>query len=244
MQFGERRLWHKASFFIRGGDKLAIIGPNGSGKTTLLKKIMNHESGLKLSPSVKIAYFSQNLNILDEQKSIIENVRTTSKQEETLIRTVLARMHFFQDDVYKPIGVLSGGERVKVALTKLFLSDMNTLILDEPTNYLDMEAVGALESLLKAFEGSVIFVSHDRRFIEQVATRILEIRNQQIRVFEGTYRQFKNDKPKKNRDLEKDKRLVLETKIAAVLGRLSIEPTAELEEEFQELLREKRALDQ
>jgi pleuromutilin/lincosamide/streptogramin A transport system ATP-binding/permease protein len=243
-QFGEHRLWHKASFFVRGGDKLAIIGPNGSGKTTLLKKIMNHESGLKLSPSVKIAYFSQNLNILDEQKSIIENVRTTSKQEETLIRTVLARMHFYQDDVYKPVEVLSGGERVKVALTKLFLSDMNTLILDEPTNYLDMEAVDALESLLKAFEGSVVFVSHDRRFIETIATRIVDIRNQRIRVFEGTYRQFKNEKPKKKRDFEKENRLVLETKIAAVLGRLSIETTPELEEEFQRLLKEKRALDQ
>ncbi|SFG64823.1 Vga family ABC-F type ribosomal protection protein [Sporolactobacillus nakayamae] len=242
-QFGERRLWHKASFFVHGGDKLAIIGPNGSGKTTLIKKIINQEPGLTLSPSVKIAYFSQNLNILDEEKSIIENVRATSKQEETLSRTVLARMHFFQDDVYKPVGVLSGGERVKVALTKLFLSDMNTLILDEPTNYLDMETVTALESLLKEYEGSVIFVSHDRRFIENVATRIVEIRNQQIRVFEGTYRQLKIDKPKKKRDLEKDRRLVLDTKIAAVLSRLSIEPSEELEREFQELLKEKRGLD-
>lgn len=243
-QFGKHVLWHPASFFIRGGDKLAIIGPNGSGKTTLIRRIINQESGLTLSPSVKIAYFSQNLNILDEEKSIIDNVRVTSKQDETLLRTVLARMHFFKDDVYKTVGILSGGERVKVALTKLFLSDMNTLILDEPTNYLDMEAAAALESLLKEFEGSVIFVSHDRRFIETIATRILEIRNQQIRVFEGSYRQFKNDKPKKNRDLEKDKRLVLETKMAAVLGRLSIEPSDELEREFQELLKEKRALDQ
>lgn len=243
-RIGKRVLWSKTSFLVRGGDKLAIIGPNGSGKTTLVKKIINQEPGLMTSPAMKIGYFSQNLNILDEEKSIIENVRATSKQEETLIRTVLARMHFFKEDVYKVVGVLSGGERVKVALTKVFLSDINTLILDEPTNYLDMEAVGALESLLKEYEGSVIFVSHDRRFIENIATRILEIRNQTIRVFEGTYRQWKHDKPKKNRDDKKEKRLLLETKITAVLSRLSIEPSEELEMEFQDLLKEKRKLEQ
>ncbi|EST11370.1 Vga family ABC-F type ribosomal protection protein [Sporolactobacillus laevolacticus] len=241
-RFGKRELWHNTSFFIRGGDKLAIVGPNGSGKTTLVKKIMNQDRGVSYSPSMKLGYFNQNLTILDEEKSIIDNVRATSKQEESLIRTVLARMHFFGEDVYKPVGVLSGGERVKVALTKVFLSDMNTLILDEPTNYLDMEAVAALESLLKDYEGSVIFVSHDRRFIENIATRILEIRSQTIHVFEGTYRQWKNDKPKKVRDDDKEKRLVLETKITEVLSRLSIEPSPELEEEFQRLLKEKREM--
>ncbi|TGA98956.1 Vga family ABC-F type ribosomal protection protein [Sporolactobacillus shoreae] len=237
---GERILWRKTSFLVRGGDKLAIIGPNGSGKTTLIKKVINQEVGIMASPSMKIGYFSQNLNILDQEKSIIENVRATSKQDETLMRTVLARMHFFKDDVSKRVRVLSGGERVKVALSKVFLSDMNTLILDEPTNYLDMEAVGALESLLKEYEGSVLFVSHDRRFIENIATRILEIRNQTIRVFEGTYRQWKHDKPKKSHDDEKEKRLLLETKITEVLSRLSIEPSEELEQEFQRLLKEKK----
>jgi pleuromutilin/lincosamide/streptogramin A transport system ATP-binding/permease protein len=240
---GERVLWSKTSFHVRGGDKLAIIGPNGSGKTTLVKKIINQEPGITLSPSVKMGYFSQNLNILDVKKSVIENVQSSSKQNETLIRTVLARMHFFRDDVYKLVGVLSGGERVKVALTKLFLSDINTLILDEPTNFLDMEAVKALESLLKEYEGSVIFVSHDRRFIENIATRILAIRNQEIELFEGTYQQYKHDQPQKTRDTEKDKRLLLETKISELLSRLSIEPSEGLEMEFQKLLKEKRELD-
>ncbi|MBA2876229.1 Vga family ABC-F type ribosomal protection protein [Thermaerobacillus caldiproteolyticus] len=240
---GERVLWSKASFHVRGGDKLAIIGPNGSGKTTLVKKIINQEPGITLSPSVKIGYFSQNLNILDVEKSIIENVQSSSKQNDTLIRTVLARMHFFRDDVYKPVGVLSGGERVKVALAKLFLSDINTLILDEPTNFLDTESVEALESLLKEYEGSVIFVSHDRRFIENIATRILVIRNQKIKLFEGTYQQYKHAQLQKTRDTAKDKRLLLETKISEVLSRLSIEPSEELEMEFQKLLKEKRELD-
>ncbi|MCO7175737.1 Vga family ABC-F type ribosomal protection protein [Sporolactobacillus kofuensis] len=244
-RIGERILWHKMSFLVRGGDRFAIIGPNGSGKTTLLKKIINGAPGITQSPSMKIGYFSQNLTILNEEQSIIENIRVTSKQEETLIRTVLARMHFYRDDVYKRVGVLSGGERVKVALTKVFLSDINTLILDEPTNYLDMEAAGALESLLKEYEGTVIFVSHDRRFIENVASRILEIRNQTIHVFDGTYRQFKRDQlHEKNRDDKKEKKLLLETKISEVLSRLSIEPTEELETEFQNLLTEKKKLDQ
>lgn len=242
---GERLLWNKASFLVRGGDKLAIIGPNGSGKTTLLKKIIHQEEGITIAPSVKMGYFSQNLNIVDVEKSILDNVRSTSKQDESFIRTVLARLHFFRDDVYKRVGVLSGGERVKVALAKLFLSDINTLILDEPTNFLDIAAVSALESLLKEYEGTVIFVSHDRRFIENIATRVLVIRNRKMEGFEGThkqYEQFKKDEPLKKRDSHEDQRLLLETKISEVLSRLSIEPSEELEKEFQILLAEKRNL--
>lgn len=239
-RIGDRHLWSRASFQIRGGDKLAITGPNGSGKTTLVKKIIGQETGVTLSPSVKVGYFSQNLNILDLEKSILDNVQASSKQTETVIRTVLARMHFFREDVYKPVSVLSGGERVKVALTKLFLSDINTLILDEPTNFLDMEAVEALESLLREYEGNVIFVSHDRRFIDNVATRVLTIRDQRIELFEGTYQQLKQAPPQSERDDEKDQSLLLETKITEVLSRLSLEPSQELEMEFQRLLEQKR----
>lgn len=239
---GQRVLWNKASFHVRGGEKLAIIGPNGSGKTTLVKKIVDQEEGIIVSPAVKMGYFSQNLNILDVHQSILENVRSTSKQDETLIRTVLARLHFFRDDVYKPVGVLSGGERVKVALAKLFVSDINTLILDEPTNFLDIEAMSALESLLQEYEGTVIFVSHDRRLIENVATRILVIRHKEIQLFDGTYKQYEQQKHRDTRNTTEDERLLLETKIAEVLSRLSIEPNEELEQEFQRLLAEKRKL--
>lgn len=239
---GERIIWDKASFYVRGGDKLAITGANGSGKTTLIKKIINQKEGITLSPSVKIGYFSQNLNILDVKKSILENVQSSSKQDETLIRTVLARMHFFRDDVYKLVEVLSGGERVKVALAKLFLSDINTLILDEPTNFLDTEAIEALEDLLKEYEGAILFVSHDRRFIENLATRVLIIHDKKIELFEGTYHQYIHHEPQKTRDTEEDTRLILETKISEVLSRLSINPSEELEVEFQKLLQEKRQL--
>ncbi len=191
---------------------------------------------------MKIGYFSQNLSILNVEKSIIESVSSTSRQKETLIRTVLARLHFYRDDVYKRVEVLSGGERVKVALAKLFLSDINTLILDEPTNFLDIEASRALESLLQEYEGTVIFVSHDRRFIENIADRILSVRNQEIELFEGTYGQFKNKELNNERNVDEDQRLVLQTKISEVLSRLSIDPSEELEKEFQRLLEEKRKL--
>jgi len=239
----DRVLWKPVSFHIRGGEKLAIVGPNGCGKTTLVKKIINEDEGITISPSVKMGYFSQNLNILDVNKSILENVRSTSKQDETLIRTVLARLHFFRDDVYKPVGVLSGGERVKTALAKVFLSDINTLILDEPTNFLDIEAMNALESLLQEYEGTVIFVSHDRRFIENVASRILMFEGKAITLFDGTYEQYKQSKLQNNRSTYEEKRLLLEMKISDVLSRLSIEPSEELEQEFQKLLQEKRQLD-
>ena len=239
---GERVLWNDASFYIRGGDKVAVMGSNGTGKTTLIKKIIEKETNITVSPSVKIGYFTQNLSILDLDKTILENVQSTSTQDETLIRTVLARMHFFTDDVYKSVNVLSGGERVKVALTKIFLSDVNMLVLDEPTNYLDLESLEALETLLKQYKGIIIFVSHDRKFIENVSTRIIDIQNKELIVFDGRYEQYKSRNPIKEYDLRQNELLLLETKISEVISRLSVNPTKELEKEFQRLLGEKREL--
>lgn len=147
--------------------------------------------------------------------------------------------------MYKPVEVLSGGERVKVALAKLFVSDVNTLILDEPTNFLDIEAARALESLLQEYKGTVIFASHDRRFIENVATKMLVIQDKVIQWFDGTYQQYEQHVRQKDRhaDTQADQRLLLETKMSEVLSRLSMEPSEELEKEFQLLLEKKRKLD-
>lgn len=235
-----RVLWNETSFYIRGGDKVAVMGSNGTGKTTLIKKIIGKETGFTFSPSIKIGYFAQNLTILDLDKTILENVQSTSIQDETLIRTVLARMHFFTEDVYKPVNILSGGERVKVALTKIFLSNVNMLVLDEPTNYLDLESLEALETLSKQYKGTIIFVSHDRKFIEHVSTRIIDIQNQELLVFDGTYKQYKSRNPIKEYDLQQNELLLLETKISEVISRLSVSPTEELEKEFQRLLSKKR----
>lgn len=239
---GHKKLWNDANFFIRGGDKVAIIGENGAGKTTLLQKLLTDKEHVTISSVCKISYFKQDLTLLDETSSILDNVKETAIHDETLIRTVLARLHFYRDDVYKQVNVLSGGERVKVALAKLFLSNSNTLILDEPTNFLDIEALEALEKLLLEYAGTVLFVSHDRRFVEKIATKIIAIEKGELIFFDGTYEQFQQ----RNREYKgnvKEQLLLLETKISGVLSRLSIEPSEELEAEFQALLQQKRTLE-
>lgn len=239
---GNKILWKDANFFIKGGDKVAIIGENGAGKTTLIRKLVSENHGVTISAACKIAYFKQDLTNLDLNRTIIENVKETSKHDETLIRTVLARLHFYRDDVYKHVHVLSGGERVKVTLAKLFLSDSNTLLLDEPTNFLDIEAMEALEKLLVEYEGTVLFISHDRRFVEKIATKVISIENEKLIFFDGTYQQFKQKNISVKKDDIKEKLLLLETKITDVLSRLSIDPSENLENEFQTLLQQKQEL--
>ena len=250
-QVGDKKLWKPTTFFIRGKDKVGIIGANGSGKTTLLKKIMDKEDkSIFLSPAVKIGYFDQNINRLDTKKSILENVKEESKQDETLIRTVLARLGFSNEDVYKEVSVLSGGERVRVSLAKLFVSDCNTLILDEPTNFLDVYALEALEELLIEYEGTVLFVSHDRQFISSIATKILSFDDEKnLEMFNGTYEEFNLYHQKKDRDTQAEQLLKTEMAITSVLNKLS-EPLIsesekeDLEEEFQELITKKRVLEE
>lgn len=239
---GSRTLWKHASIDITSGDKVAIIGANGSGKTTLIRKIMQKDTGITLSPAVKIGYFSQNLDILDTDQTILHNIKETSRQDETFIRIVLARLRFFRDDVHKKVTILSGGERVKVAFAKIFLSDINMLILDEPTNFLDIETMEALEGLLEDYTGTLLFVSHDRRFVDQIASRVVSIENQTIDVFNGPYKAYKAYVPQSGNPLE-DNLLVLEAKISEVLGKLSTQPTNELEAEFQKLLKQKKQLE-
>nr|WP_067840961.1 ABC-F type ribosomal protection protein [Amphibacillus sediminis] len=236
---GARKLWAPASFQINGGDKVAIIGNNGVGKSTLVKQIIDQVEGMSLSPALKIGYFSQKLTELKLYDSILNNVRETSQQSETLIRTVLARLHFYRDDVYKPVEVLSGGERVKVTLAKLFVSHVNTLILDEPTNFLDLEAVEALESLLLDYPGTLIFVSHDQRLVEQLAEKLILIEHQQLSFFPGSLHDYQQRLMPEEEELDL---MILETRISEVLGKLSIEPSEELEQEFQQLLKKKQQL--
>lgn len=241
---GKRLLWEGFDFTINGGDHIALIGPNGSGKTTFLRMIMDEQQAIQVSPAVSFGYFSQMMDVLVTEDSIIANVGYTSSQDETLIRTVLARLGFFQEDVFKPVHVLSGGERVKVAFAKLFVSNANTLILDEPTNYLDIDALEALESLLTEYSGTVIFVSHDRRFLQKVATKIFAIRDKNIDSFDGSYEAYMRSTPKKKYEPLQDELLKVDTKITGVLSRLSITPSEDLEQEFQRLLRQKEDIKQ
>ena len=248
-QAGSKKLWEPATFFIKGGDKVGIIGPNGSGKTTFLQKLLaQSDDQLYVSPAAKIGYFAQNMDILDHSKSIIENVKEQSKQSETLIRIVLARLGFYEDEVHKTISVLSGGERVKVSLAKLFVSDSNTLILDEPTNYLDIYALEALEDLLKDYEGTLLIVSHDRQFISAISTKVLIFEDKELGLFDGSYEEYVNRSAGEFRDVKKEQRMQIEMNIASVLGQLSDPLVSDdkkeaLDAEFQALVQKKRELE-
>lgn len=241
---GNRLLWREFDFTIAGGDKVALIGPNGSGKTTFLQMLMNGTKEIYVSPAVTFGYFSQTLDVLDVNASIFDNVRKYSPQDQTLIRIVLARLGFFREDVFKPVHVLSGGERVKVALAKLLLSKANVLVLDEPTNYLDIPSVEALESLLKEYSGTVIFASHDRRFLKNIATRIFAINNKQIHSFDGSYQAYIEMKTKKEHHPLQDELLKVDINISEVLSQLSIAPSEELEQKFAKLLEKKKEIEQ
>ena len=191
---------------------------------------------------LKIGYFSQKIDILNDEESILENVQSTSNHDESLIRIILARLHFFKDDVFKNVGILSGGEKVKVAFAKIFASDINTLILDEPTNYLDIAALESLEELLKDYKGTLIFVSHDRKFIQSIATNIMTIDKQRLTLFDGTYAEYIDSKNTPAPSPNDNEKRLLETKITSILSKLSIEPTEELEKEYQALIKERQKM--
>ena len=221
--FGEQVLLQKASFEILNSQKVAITGLNGTGKTTLLKLILNRESPIKVATKAKFGYFSQKLDILDPKATILENVLKTAIHTETIVRIVLARLLFRNNDVHKLVDVLSGGEQVKVALAKVLLSDINILVLDEPTNYLDIESMEALEDLLKNFEGTVIVVSHDQYFLEKIATRKLEITGKSIHA-------SKINNPiinHKTTNSKPDEKLLLKTKLSEVISKLSFAQSEE-----------------
>lgn len=136
-------------------DRIGVIGLNGCGKTTIIKMILNKEISINISKKAKIGYFDQGLNLLDEDKSIIENLMGSSIYDETTVRIMLARLLFKREDVYKKIELLSGGEKVKVNLAKILVSDFNILILDEPTNYLDIYSIEAAEEALYNYNGTL-----------------------------------------------------------------------------------------
>ena len=161
---------------LKEGEKLGIIGNNGCGKTTLLREILkNRSENIKVANKVTIGYFDQSQKILQKEKSILENVMENCSYDQGFVRINLDNFGFKGDTVYKTVSSLSGGEKVKVALCKILLSDNNLLILDEPTNYLDIKAMEALEKSLINTEKTVIIVCHDRKFIENICDYIIEI---------------------------------------------------------------------
>ncbi|MCG8500714.1 MAG: ABC-F type ribosomal protection protein [Firmicutes bacterium] len=221
--YGEKVLFQKSDFQIYNGDKVAFIGNNGTGKTTLLRMILAGEKGISTAKHLKIAYFSQALEGLDENSTILEDIMETAIQPEYLVRTILARLLIKGDDVYKGINVLSGGERVKVAFAKIFVQDINMMILDEPTNFLDTGSIEALEEVLQSYKGTLLFVSHDRRFIRKIADKLMILEHQTLTMFDGDYNQYMESKEKQyhtGRKEIRNKLLLMENKLSEITIKL------------------------
>ncbi|NJP37716.1 ribosomal protection-like ABC-F family protein [Alkalicoccus luteus] len=227
----ERHLWTAEPFPIRHGEKLSLTGHNGSGKTTFLKKLQ-HGKGVAKAGWSRLGFFQQDLTMLHPEETVLENAGQDAVQPAEVVRTILARLGFRGSDINKRAAVLSGGERVKLSLAMLMTGNYTGLVLDEPTSFLDVEAAEALESLLVDYPGTLIVVSHDRRFRSRTT-------ESEIRIDAG--RLWRTDMQATVQTEEEEERMRIDTRLAEVIGRLSLEPDAALESEYQELLKKKQA---
>ena len=263
----ERRLLTNASMSLPTGSRTALLGPNGCGKTTLMRAIaaqaaaggqlcggltggaLPHAGGrIRINPAVRVGWFDQtHERTLDPERSALENAMREAAHPESDVRTVLARLSLRGDDVFKPVRVLSGGERGRVALAKLLLSDANLLLLDEPTNHLDVFTLEALQEMLTGYRGTVLFVSHDAAFCDAVATRTATFAGGRLDVFEGTRAQQREqeaaDREKEALRLEIS---VLQMRMATLAGRLAApkkgDDVEKLNAEYLELARKVNTL--
>lgn len=181
------------------GEHIALIGENGCGKSTLVKSIiginnLNYTGIINIGPSVKIGYISQIISFKDDKQSLLDYFRLSTGLPEQMARQILVGFQFYNDDIKKRVGSLSGGERMKVKLAELLQNKVNTLILDEPTNHIDIDTKEAFENALKNFSGTLLFVSHDRYFINKFADKIFELNNGNINIYYGNYDDYVNKK--------------------------------------------------
>lgn len=193
-KFDQKVIFKDANLTLNYGEKVALIGKNGSGKSTLIKMILgqdtNFQGELKLGTSIKIGYISQNIIFEDNEKTVLDYFLEGNNLSETEARSKLAKYGFRQENAFKGIGKLSGGEKVRIILMKLIQKDINFLILDEPTNHIDIDTREILEEALKEYKGTALFVSHDRFFINAIANRVLNIEDYKIKSYYGNYDDF------------------------------------------------------
>ena len=194
--YGPKLVLDKVRFGIERGDRVALVGVNGAGKSTLIKLLTGVEAPTggrgEAGPNVVSEYFAQDqYKVLDGEARMLDDIsRAALKVPESELRSLLGCFLFRGDDVFKPLGVLSGGERNRFALARILVSPSNFLLLDEPTNHLDMRAKDVLLEAIAAFSGTVVFVSHDRYFIDRLATRVLEVEGGKVTSHEGNYEDY------------------------------------------------------
>ncbi len=191
VRYGTRTVVEDASFTLPTGKRTFLLGGNGAGKTTLAEHLVQGGACARLANGVRLGYFAQNHELLDPERSVLENVRMASQLPEYEVRTILANLRISGDAVWKPVRILSGGERAKAALARLLASDCNLLVLDEPTNHIDLYTAQALEPLLLRWQGTLLVISHDRHLIEQTAERLLFVEGGRVRTFEGTMAEYR-----------------------------------------------------
>lgn len=189
--FDSKNIFENANLQIHYGEKIALIGKNGTGKSTLLKIIMNEDceytGEIKIGQSVNIGYIPQEIKFEDDNQTILNFFEQFDNRNETEIRTSLAKYMFRGNDVFKKVSSLSGGEKVRLILAKLLKQNINFLILDEPTNHIDIETRELLEEAIKEYSGTVLFVSHDRYFINNLAERIVVVKEKRFFSYVGNY---------------------------------------------------------
>lgn len=196
MGFGGRPLFSGVNLHLRRGERVFLLGPNGCGKTTLLKGLRGEtpllRGAVRFGAKVSVGYYDQTQAGLSERATVLEEVQESYPQlTDTERRCALAAFLFKQDDVYKPVSLLSGGERARLLLLKLMLARDNFLLLDEPTNHLDIPSREALEAALDGYDGTLLVVSHDRYFIDRLATRVLQLTPDGCRPFDGNYTAYR-----------------------------------------------------
>lgn len=205
--FGKVNLFCGAAFHIRGGDRIGLIGPNGCGKSTLVNLLLGkdkqYEGFLRLGEWVNYSYMGQEVLFENEKLTVLQLITEICGMLEAEARDYLAGFQFYGDDVNKAIGVLSGGERVRLYLACVMLENADCLILDEPTNHLDMPARAAVEAALKEFRGTIITVTHDRYYLTNCVSKILEIEHGKINTYEGNYEFYKQVKLGNEQNAEK-----------------------------------------
>ena len=192
INFGDKQIINNGSMNVYYKDHIALVGKNGSGKSTLIKTIINGNDSIKVSSSAKIGYIPQEI-VFEDDLTVYDVARKAYNGDESHLRSSLVKFMFVSDSIFKKVSKLSGGEKVRLKLFCLMQENINLLILDEPTNHIDINTREILEDTLNDYEGTILFVSHDRYFINKVANKVVDIKDHTLHEYIGNYDDYKRE---------------------------------------------------